>query len=87
MSTAPETTTRPELNNGDHMSQEEFHRIYEQTEEDEDGIIRLRTFPGLWIDPAALLARDYARMMATLEQGLASSEYQEFVRDLAGRQR
>ena len=48
-----------------------------------DGIVRARTFPGLWVDPAALFRRDYLALMSTLQQGLASPEHAEFVRKLA----
>lgn len=54
---------------------------------DEDGIVRMRAFPGLWIHPEALLARDYQRMMATLEQGMAGSEYAEFAKRLSAAKR
>ncbi len=49
---------------------------------DADGIIRVRSFPGLWIDVAALLGRN-RRMIKVLEQGLASAEPAAFVRRLA----
>lgn len=54
---------------------------------DEDGVMRMRAFPGLWIHPEALLARDYKRMMATLEQGMAGREYAEFVKRLKAAKR
>lgn len=50
---------------------------------DGDGVYRLRTFPGLWIDGAALLARDHRRLITTLEAGLASAEHRAFVQQLA----
>ena len=52
---------------------------------DSDGVIRSVTFPGLWLDPQALLAGDLRRMLAVLRQGLASPEHAAFVRLLAGR--
>jgi Uma2 family endonuclease len=48
---------------------------------DSDGIIRVRCFPGLWIEVEALLARD-PRMVAVLQQGLATAEHAAFVRAL-----
>jgi Uma2 family endonuclease len=48
-----------------------------------DGILRLQTFPGLWVDAQALLVKDHARLMATLQRGLASPEYAAFVKRLA----
>jgi Uma2 family endonuclease len=49
----------------------------------EDGVVRVRAFPGLWIHAQGLLAKDYARMMGTLEEGLATGEHGEFVERLA----
>ena len=37
-----------------------------------DSILKSRVFPGLWLDPDALFDLDYARVMATLNEGLAS---------------
>ena len=48
-----------------------------------DGVVRIRTFSGLWIDPPALFARDYHRLMAVLQRGLASPEHAAFVQKLA----
>lgn len=47
---------------------------------DADGILRIRSFPGLWIHVAALLARDFSQLMSTLDAGLATPEYTDFVR-------
>jgi Uma2 family endonuclease len=52
-----------------------------------DGIYRSAVFPGLWLDAAALLAGDLARVLAVLHQGLASPEHQAFVQQLAERRR
>jgi Uma2 family endonuclease len=49
---------------------------------DPDGVCRVRTFPGLWVQAEALLAKDYARLMATLQLGLASPEHAAFVERL-----
>jgi Uma2 family endonuclease len=49
---------------------------------DADGVCRVRTFPGLWIDGPALLARDFGRMMATLTAGLATPDHAAFVQRL-----
>jgi Uma2 family endonuclease len=47
-----------------------------------DGVLRIHSFPGLWIDAFALGAQQYDRMMATLQQGLATPEHAEFVERL-----
>ncbi len=48
-----------------------------------DGIIRVRTFPGLWVDVAALLDRKATQLLTTLQRGLESLEHAEFVARLA----
>jgi Uma2 family endonuclease len=52
---------------------------------DRDGLYRSKVFPGLWLDPTALLRRDLAGVLAALEHGLASPEHAAFVADLAAR--
>ena len=46
------------------------------------GVSRSRVFPGLWLDPSALLRLDSARLMEVLQQGLASREHAAFVKRL-----
>lgn len=46
--------------------------------EPENGIYRSRVFPGLWLDAEALIAGDLQRVLAVLQQGLATSEHAEF---------
>jgi hypothetical protein len=48
-----------------------------------DGLYRSEVFPGLWLDPTALLAGDRRRLRAALDQGLASPEHAAFVARLA----
>ncbi|MEZ5401442.1 MAG: Uma2 family endonuclease [Bryobacteraceae bacterium] len=38
----------------------------------DDGLVRSLVFPGLWLDPAALLAEDSARVLEALRAGLDS---------------
>ncbi len=52
---------------------------------DGDGLIRSRTFPGLWLDPDAMMANDKPRLIAALNLGLASPEHAAFVADLRRR--
>lgn len=58
-------------------------RTNSDVQPDSDGFVRVRAFPGLWINPAALFDRDYLKLMSTLQEGLASPEHAEFVRKLA----
>jgi hypothetical protein len=49
------------------------------------GIYRSQVFPGLWLDAAALLVGDLARVLAVLQDGLNSPEHKQFVDQLAAR--
>lgn len=46
---------------------------------DEDGLYRLTSFPGLWLDPQALIEGDTRRLRAVVDLGLATPEHAEFV--------
>ena len=50
---------------------------------DECGILKSRRFPGLWLDPRVLVARDRDHLLDALELGLASPEHSAFVQFLA----
>jgi Uma2 family endonuclease len=43
-----------------------------------DGLLRSTMFPGLWLDPAALIRGDVATVLAVVQQGLNSPEHTEF---------
>jgi Uma2 family endonuclease len=47
-----------------------------------DGIFRSPGFPGLWLDPQALLNCETTRVIDVLRQGLASAEHAAFVERL-----
>jgi hypothetical protein len=51
---------------------------------DAEGILKSRVFPGLWLNPATLLAADLPAAFALLDRAAASAEHAEFVRKLAG---
>lgn len=57
---------------------------FEQLAADNDGILRSERFPGLWLDAAALLAGDMPRVLTVVQQGIASPEHVDFVRQLGG---
>ena len=48
-----------------------------------DGIYRSEAFPGLWLDPQALIAGDTRSLRAVLDLGCATPEHAEFVASLA----
>jgi len=56
---------------------------FEAVDTGADQLYRSEVFPGLWLDPAALLRLDSKALRATLELGLATPEHQEFVERLA----
>jgi hypothetical protein len=47
-----------------------------------DGLLRSRVFPGLWLDPRALVAQHGKKVLAVLDRGLASPDHAAFVADL-----
>jgi hypothetical protein len=49
---------------------------------DRQGVARSRVFPGLWVHVPALLGRDGARLMATVQEGLTSRAHAAFVKRL-----
>lgn len=49
---------------------------------DAEGILRSRSFPGLWLDPEALRSGNMPKVLAVLQQGLASIEHEAFVQKL-----
>ena len=53
-----------------------------EKEANEAGIIQLRLFPGFWLNAPAIAANDYARAIATVEEGLRSPEHAAFVERL-----
>jgi hypothetical protein len=48
-----------------------------------DGIYRSEVFPGLWLDPQALISGDTRRLRAILDMGCASPEHASFIARLA----
>jgi Uma2 family endonuclease len=47
-----------------------------------DGILRSMVYPGLWLDPAALLRGDLPAVFGALQRGLESDEHRKFVQRL-----
>ena len=52
--------------------------VYVAQEPDAAGILRSACFPGLWLNPNALLQGDLATVLATLQQGIESEEHAAF---------
>ncbi len=51
-----------------------------------DGTYRSEVFPGLWLDPDALLALDGKQLLSVLRIGTATQEHAEFQKQLAAMQ-
>lgn len=58
---------------------------YDRLPQGADGLCRSEVFPGLWLDSVALLRGDLARVLQVVQQGVASPEHAEFVRQLQQR--
>ena len=56
---------------------------YEPLAADDRGVMRSATFPGLWLDPAALLRGDLAATLQVLDEGLSTPEHAAFATRLA----
>ena len=52
---------------------------YQEMQPDADGIFRSRVFPGLWLDPEALLRDDTAKVLDVLQDGLQSDAHREWM--------
>src|SRR5262249_39814053 len=58
---------------------------YEPLAPGADGLLRSEVFPGLWLDPAALLRGDLAAVLVVVRRGVGSPEHAEFVARLQGK--
>jgi len=50
-----------------------------------DGLLKSEVFPGLWLDPQALLAGNLLRVLVVVQLGVKSPEHAAFVQGLAAR--
>ena len=64
------------LQNGDYMT----------LLSEEDGVIRSRVFPGLWLDVVAMLDGNMPQVLSVLQSGINSAEHQAFIQRLADAQ-
>jgi Uma2 family endonuclease len=49
----------------------------------DNGLYKSPGFPGLWLDATALLENNLAKVLETLQQGVASPEHEAFVNELS----
>jgi Uma2 family endonuclease len=57
--------------------------VYQVMAADDDGLLRSKVFPGLWLDPATLFRGLFGDVLLSLNQGLRSPEHAAFVDRLA----
>lgn len=57
--------------------------VFVRLQPDADGLLKSRSFPGLWLDVGALLAADLRALRAAVERGCASAEHGRFVQRLS----
>jgi len=57
---------------------------YQRLSPEADGTLHSTIFPGLWLDPSALLSDDFDRLLNVLQHGLDSAEHTGFVARLRG---
>jgi Uma2 family endonuclease len=55
---------------------------YRPVAPDAEGLLKSESFPGLWLDPAALIRGDLPALFAALQRGLSSPEHATFVAQL-----
>ena len=55
---------------------------YQRLEPDANGILRSEVFPGLWLDPLAMVRQDAGRVHEVLQMGLADATHANFVAKL-----
>ncbi len=58
--------------------------VYVEIRPGDDGLYHSETFPGLWLDAAALFDEDPVALVAALDRGLATPEHAAFAARLAG---
>ncbi len=53
--------------------------VYEEIQPDNDGFLKSRVFPGLWLDAEALLQGNLARVFEVVQLGVTSDAHRAFV--------
>ncbi len=60
---------------------------YQRLAKTKAGLFKCKVFPGLWLDPAALIAGDMLKVLDIVQQGIASPEHRRFVEKLRARKK
>jgi len=58
---------------------------YKRFARDREGILKSKIFPGLWLDPTALIRDDLRKVFRVLKRGLASPEHAAFLKRLSAK--
>jgi len=77
MATSDRSNQLPAIRNGDRLSLDEFERRYYARPH--LSWFPSETFPGLWLDPAALIRGDLAAVHQAMQPGLATPEHAAFI--------
>ncbi|MBA3313975.1 MAG: Uma2 family endonuclease [Planctomycetota bacterium] len=59
------------------------HQSFVELAPDQDGLLKSRVFPGLWLEPIAFFDRDRRKVLDVVKRGTASPEHAAFVESLA----
>jgi hypothetical protein len=60
---------------------------YQRLALSKDGLYMSKVFPGLWLDPKAMIAHDLAKVLEVVQRGIASPEHKRFVAKLQARKK
>jgi hypothetical protein len=52
-----------------------------------DGLYKSKAFPGLWLDPDAMIAGDMAKVIEVVQKGISSPEHRRFVEKLRSKKK
>ena len=60
---------------------------YQRLAKTKGGLFKSKVFPGLWLDPKAMIAGNLAKVLDVVQQGIASPEHRRFVEKLRARKK
>ena len=60
---------------------------YQHLAKTKAGLYKSKVFPGLWLDSKAMIAGNLAKVIETVQKGIASPEHQRFVAKLRGKKK
>jgi hypothetical protein len=60
---------------------------YQPLAKTRNGLFKSKVFPGLWLDPKAMIAGDRVKVLEVVQRGIASPEHRRFVAKLRSRKK